>query len=231
MEQKKLDKFWSLKEGDILNNKKIIKIEFLEDEYSQDHKKIFTLENNNKYLLDNSGLEKIKVVVGHQSYNESWNLDKTSLEYIKQTIKKNNLKLILEIGTYNALTTISFSEISKDIKVTTIEIDKEFIKIAKENIEKNKIKNIILMGGDAKEILKQLKEQNQTFDLIFIDARKSEYKEYLIQSLKLIKRGFIYIDNTISHKAKLTDFFNYLKESKLNWKELNLGKGLIEIKV
>lgn len=167
----------------------------------------------------------------HNIYNPSWNLDKTSLEYIRSKIKKENIKSILEIGTYNALTAISFSEISKEIKVTTIEIDKEFIKIAKDNIKKFKQDNIILIEGDAKVILENLKKQKQTFDLIFIDAKKTEYKEYLIQSLKLIKKGFIIIDNTISHKNKLKDFFEYLKDSKLNWKELGIGKGLIEIKI
>jgi predicted O-methyltransferase YrrM len=60
---------------------------------------------------------------------------------------------------------------------------------------------------------------------------KKEYKEYLILCLALInKNGLIYADNTISHKNKMNNFFDYLRSSKLEWKELGLGKGLIEIK-
>lgn len=164
-------------------------------------------------------------------YNPAWNLDKSSLDYIKTKIQEDKLNRILEIGTYNALTSIEFANLNNNIQVTTIEIDKEFIKIAKQNIAESKVNNITLIEGNAIEILKQLKEQNQTFDLIFIDAKKSEYKTYLEQSLKLIKKGFIYIDNTISHKDKLKDFFEYLKQSKLDWRELNIGKGLIEIRI
>ena len=69
------------------------------------------------------------------------------------------------------------------------------------------------------------------FDIIFIDGRKSEYKKYLILSLRLLnKDGLIFVDNTLSHKAKLNEFFEYLKKSKLDYKELDIGKGLMMIK-
>lgn len=181
----------------------------------------------------------------HKTYNPAWNLSQDSLEYIKNIIITNKLKSILEIGTYNALTAISLAATSKEIQVTTIENNPEFMEIAKDNVKKSKQNNITLLEGDAINILQQLKKQKKTFcfakcaknskeffstfDLIFIDAKKSEYKDYLINSLNLNPK-FIFLDNTISHKDKMKNLFEYLNNSKLNWKELNLGKGLIEIK-
>ncbi len=154
------------------------------------------------------------------------NISKDSIEYMLKIIKENNLKKILEIGCFNGYSALNFSTVSN--KVKTIEIDKRAIEIAKSNFNKYKVKNIEILEGDALEVLKNL---NEKFDLIFIDAMKRQYKEYLILSLKLIDKGFIYADNTISHKDNMKDFIQYLNNSKLNWKELNIGKGLIEIKI
>jgi len=146
-----------------------------------------------------------------------------SLTYILNYIKNNNIKSILEIGTYRGYSAIEFSKVAESI--ITIEKNKEDIQKAKENFKG--FKNIILLEGDAKEIMKSL---NNKFDLVFIDAKKSEYGSYLKLSLKLTTQSsVIFVDNTISHKHKMMDLFEYLKKSDLNWEELNLGKGLIII--
>ena len=50
------------------------------------------------------------------------------------------------------------------------------------------------------ETLKDLKEQKQKFDLIFIDADKENYKNYYDQSLGLVDtNGLIIIDNFLWH--------------------------------
>lgn len=153
------------------------------------------------------------------------NVSKESIEYILKVIKENNLKKVLEIGCFNGYSALNFSTLAK---VKTIEIDKRAIEIAKNNFNKYNVNNIEIVEGDALELIKNL---NEKFDLIFIDAMKRQYKYYLILSLKLIDKGFIYADNTISHKENMKEFFNYLENSKLNWKELGIGKGLVEIKI
>ena len=154
------------------------------------------------------------------------NISKESIGYILETMKKNKLKKVLEIGCFNGYSALQFSTAAES--VNTIEIDKKAIEIAKANFKKYGVKNIEIIEGDAKEILKTMKEN---FDLILIDATKREYVEYLRLCLKLIDKGFIYADNTISHKEYMEDFFEYLKNSNFRWKELNIGKGLIEIRI
>ena len=154
------------------------------------------------------------------------NVERVSIEYMLKVIKNNNLKKVLEVGCFNGYSALMFSTAAESVK--SIEIDKKNIEIAKENFRKYKCENIEILEGDAKNLLKIL---NEKFDLIFIDAIKNEYKEYLQSSLKLINKGFIYLDNTISHKEKMGDLFIYLQNSNLKWKELNIGRGLIEIKI
>ena len=154
------------------------------------------------------------------------NVSGESIEYIKSIIKTNKLNKVLEIGTYNGYSAIHLSTVAKS--VTTIEIQEESIQEAKANLNKYSINNVKIIHGDAIEVLKNL---NEKFDVIFIDAMKRQYKEYLILALKLIDKGYIFADNTISHKEKMKDFFDYLESSKLNWKELGIGKGLVMIKI
>lgn len=149
-----------------------------------------------------------------------------SINYMLDIIKKNELKKVLEIGCLLGYSALMFSTAAESVK--TIEISKDNIKQAKKNFEKFNVKNIELVEGDARNVLNKL---NEKFDFIFIDAVKEQYKEYLILALKLIDKGFIYADNTISHKEYMEDFFEYLKNSKLKWKELGLGRGLVEVKI
>ena len=54
------------------------------------------------------------------------------------------------------------------------------------------------MIGDAKEELRQLGERREAFDLVFIDADKKEYCDYLDLVLPLMRSGgWILADNTL----------------------------------
>jgi molecular chaperone GrpE len=56
--KQKLPKEWSLKEGDKLKGKKILKIEFFEDKEEGKNLKIFHLEDGSEWDLSNEGLKK-----------------------------------------------------------------------------------------------------------------------------------------------------------------------------
>ena len=84
--------------------------------------------------------------------------------------------------------------LSLDKNEKTSEIAKNFFKKAN---QESKIQTIIRPALDS---LKDLKNQNQKFDLIFIDADKENYKNYYDQSLDLIDtNGLIVIDNVLWH--------------------------------
>ena len=104
---------------------------------------------------------------------------------------------ILEIGTYTGYSTICLAEgLSKNGKIDTIDKNEELIKIQNKYFEKSGFRNkIIQHTGYAIDILKNL---NEKYDIIFIDADKENYINYFNQaSNKLCKNGIIISDNVL----------------------------------
>jgi len=104
---------------------------------------------------------------------------------------------ILEIGTYTGYSTICLAEgLSKNGKIDTIDKNEELIKIQSKYFEESGYRNkIIQHTGHALDILKNL---NEKYDIIFIDADKENYINYFNQvSNKLRKNGIIISDNVL----------------------------------
>jgi len=104
-------------------------------------------------------------------------------------------KRVLEIGTLVGYSAILIGkELSGDAHLITIEIDANAARIAKENIRMAKLPlTVEVMVGDALEIIPKL---GGKFDLVFIDAEKSEYLNYLqLVEDKLHKGSVIVADN------------------------------------
>ena len=104
---------------------------------------------------------------------------------------------ILEIGTYTGYSTICLAEgLSKNGKIDTIDKNEELIKIQNKYFEESGFRNkIIQHTGYAIDILKNL---NEKYDIIFIDADKENYINYFNQvSNKLSKNGIIISDNVL----------------------------------
>ena len=130
---------------------------------------------------------------------------------IQTLIKLGNIKNILEIGTLYGYSTIWFArDIGNNGKITTIEKEPENAKIARENfnkLENNLSNNIEIINGDANEELEKLVQKQLVFDMIFIDADKSSYPNYLNFTDKLLKKGgLIVADNTFLSGAVYNDY-------------------------
>ena len=123
-------------------------------------------------------------------------MQKDGIEFLINYIKENNIKNILEIGSAIGYSAIKMALVNNDIKVTTIERDKERYDIAKDNIEKFNLNDRInIIYGDALEI-----EINDKYDLIFIDAAKAQYIKFFEKYEKnLSKNGSIISDNLLFH--------------------------------
>jgi len=182
-------------------------------------------EKLEKYISDNSyDLHPVqKEIIKHN--NSLGNIKRMQISvsqayFLQLLIKSNDIKNILEIGTftgYSALsmalaTTTDGNVICLDINKETSEKAESFFK--KANLE-NKIKVIL---GPALDTLERLKEEKKIFDLVFIDADKENYKEYYDLSMNLIKKkGFILIDNVLWHgdvadPVKNDRFTNIIRE-------------------
>ena len=115
-------------------------------------------------------------------------------------IKTNNLKKILEIGTFTGYSALSMGLVlPKDGKITCLDINKKTSEEASLFFKKaNLDKKIKIILAPAIKSLNKFKKDKKKFDMIFIDADKENYKNYYEVSLDLIKKnGFILVDNVL----------------------------------
>ena len=108
---------------------------------------------------------------------------------------------ILEIGTLGGYSTIHFARaLPDDGALISLELDERHADVARTNIERAELSDKVeLRVGDARELLAALAESGvEPFDLIFIDADKEGYPEYLEWSIKLSRPGTLILgDNAI----------------------------------
>ncbi len=121
---------------------------------------------------------------------------------------------VLEIGTGYGYST---GRLAGAPYVLTIEKDSCRAETARKGLPSN----INVVHGDALDVLKTLKTG---FDLVFIDARKSEYLLYL-KLIRLNENALIIADNVISHRERLKDYIAYVK-SRFMSVTLPIGKGI-----
>ncbi len=104
---------------------------------------------------------------------------------------------ILEVGTAIGFSALLMSEYAPEgCQITTIEKYEPRIPIARENFKKaGKEACITLLEGDAAEILKELQD---SYDLIFMDAAKGQYIHFMPDILRLLKEdGLLISDNVL----------------------------------
>ena len=123
-------------------------------------------------------------------------MQKDGILYLINYIKENNIKNILEIGSAIGYSSIMMASINSDIRITTIERDRDRYDLAVSNIKKyNLDKQINIIYGDAVDT-----DITGMYDLIFIDAAKGK-NIFFFEKYKnnLVKGGTIITDNLSFH--------------------------------
>ena len=130
------------------------------------------------------------------------------LSMISQMIQP---KRILELGTFTGYSALCLAEgLSEDGKLITIEHNDEMEDAIRRNLALSPLgEKIELVIGDAKEAMRRLgdearrregtvSDRGDKFDLVFIDADKKEYCDYLDLVFPLMREGgWILADNTL----------------------------------
>ncbi|MDF2634510.1 MAG: O-methyltransferase family 3 [Pelosinus sp.] len=123
-------------------------------------------------------------------------INKISGSLLIEAVKTKQPKSILEIGTaigYSALLMAHY--MPKDSKIITIEQDATRIDIAYDYIARaGRTEQIQLLDGDASNILLQLEG---TFDMVFIDAAKAQYLDYLSKIIDKLSIGAVVIADNV----------------------------------
>lgn len=118
------------------------------------------------------------------------------IDFICNYIKDNNIKSVLEIGSAIGYSAIRFASIDTNIKVTTIERDKDRYDLAVLNINNLGLKERITIYNDD-ALTFDIKGK---YDLIFIDAAKSQYIKFFEKYKNCLNdNGVIISDNLSFH--------------------------------
>jgi predicted O-methyltransferase YrrM len=145
-----------------------------------------------------------------------------------EIIRKIKPKRVLEIGALIGYSAILIGkELGSDSCLTTIEIDSEAAKKAEYNIKKANIPpKVKVLVGDALEIIPVLKG---TFDLVFIDAEKSEYLDYLRLLEDKLRKGSVVVADNVELAPHYLDYVR--GSGKYESKYISVGWDGLEVSV
>lgn len=113
-------------------------------------------------------------------------------------------KTILEIGTYTGYSALCLAEgLSTKGKIITIDKNEELETLQNKYFEKSGYRNqITQIVGDATKIIPELKEN---FDLVFIDADKSNYINYFHLIIEKMNPGGIILSDNVLWSGKIVE--------------------------
>ena len=205
-------------------------------------KKLDLTDSLGKYIIDHSEaltnvqkeIIQYNVSLGDQ---QRLQISVSQAQFLQTLVRISNIKKILEIGSFTGFSALSMA-LALPIDGFLLSLDKSFEFSTKaqsfyKKANEKKIKQII---KPAIESIKKLKDSNQKFDLIFIDADKENYLNYYETCIELInKNGLIVIDNVLWHGEVADDkkndkFTNIIREFNKHIKKDNrIVKNIIPI--
>ncbi|MEM1582357.1 MAG: class I SAM-dependent methyltransferase [Candidatus Bathyarchaeia archaeon] len=149
-------------------------------------------------------------------------------QILVQLIREIRPKRVLEIGTligYSAI--LMGKELESGAQLITIEINPYAAKIAMDNIKRAEIPPAIeVLVGDALEIIPRLKGK---FDLVFIDAEKIEYLDYIQLVEDKLHKGSVVVADNAEHAPDYLDYVRY--SGKYASKYVPASAGGVEVSV
>lgn len=111
---------------------------------------------------------------------------------------------ILEIGCAIGYSAILMAKCT-DAEIVTLEYNPEMVRIARENIKSAGLSDrITVIEADAKDYLSYI-DDDESFDMIFLDGPKAHYIYMLDDSVRLLKKGGIFISDNVLYKGMTAD--------------------------
>lgn len=151
---------------------------------------------------------------------------------LEEIIREIKPKRILEVGTLIGYSAIMMAkELQSDAHLITIEIRADEAKMARENIKRAEIPPTVdVIVGDAIKVIPKLTEQ---FDMVLIDADKSEYLDYLRLVEDKLHRGSVVVaDNAGIFAEEMKDYLDYVRSSgNYSSKYVPVGDDGLEVSV
>ena len=134
---------------------------------------------------------------------------------LAEIVKKTRPKRILEVGALYGYSAVLMAKNSHPgVEIISVEKSPEHVRITTKNIKRaNMEERIKMIEGDGTAELRKL---SGTFDLVFLDAEKTEYLAYLKAVEKNLHKGSVIVaDNVGIFKDQMQDYLEYVRNKGL----------------
>jgi predicted O-methyltransferase YrrM len=140
-------------------------------------------------------------------------IDVTPLQgrFLEFLVRVTGARRVLEIGTLGGYSTIWMARaLPADGRLVTLELASHHARVAQQNLENAGVaERVEILVGLATKTLATLNSpdavRGEPFDLIFIDADKQGYPEYLTWALKLSRPGTVIVADNVVRDGKVID--------------------------
>jgi caffeoyl-CoA O-methyltransferase len=143
----------------------------------------------------------------HDQYSAMLSVPPEDGRILRLLTEATGARHVVEIGTSNGYASIWFCLALRNTggKLTTFEIDARRASLARENFKRAGVDKLVtIIEGDAHENVKMLKGP---IDIVFIDADKDGYLDYLNKLLPLVRPGgLILAHNTTDAGSLMQDY-------------------------
>ena len=149
-----------------------------------------------------------ELLLGIRKYCREMNLPNINPEearFLQMLAQMAGAKRALEVGTCTGYSAIWIARgLAPDGLLETIEMDEGRARLSEDNFRKAGVdKKVKVLRGKALDVMAKL--QDKAYDFIFIDAEKTEYSDYLRESLRLSHKGTVICADNMFALGKLFD--------------------------
>ncbi|MCS7186806.1 MAG: O-methyltransferase [Armatimonadota bacterium] len=140
------------------------------------------------------------------------NVPRTDGQFLNMLVKISRSRRVLEVGTSNGYSAIwlCMALEETDGHLTTIEIDPERVRLAKENLKRAGLAHrATVLEGDAHKIVPTLEGP---FDFVFLDADKGREQDYFgyLYPKKFLSGAIILVHNAIRMRRAMQRYLDMI---------------------
>ena len=131
---------------------------------------------------------------------------------LAEIVRKTRPKRILEVGALYGYSAILMAKNSPPrAEIVSVEKNPEHVRIATDNIKRARMQDRIrLIEADGRTELQKL---SGSFDLVFLDAEKTQYLAYLKAVEKNLHKGSVIVaDNVGVFEDQMQDYLEYVRK-------------------
>ena len=132
---------------------------------------------------------------------------------LAEVVQKLKPRKILEVGALYGYSAILIAKNSPaKAEITTVEKNPEHVRMTEQNVERARLEDQIkVIQGDAMEILSKLPGP---FDLVFLDAEKTQYLDYLKAVEDKMHQGSVVVANNVGvFQDQMQNYLHYVRNT------------------